>query len=80
MAKEIWEAAQQTYSKMRDAARVFEIKSKISTTKQEDHSITEYANLLKNLWQEMDYYRCIEMKCSDDAAALKNFIEKGSNL
>ncbi|KAK3038196.1 hypothetical protein RJ639_030303 [Escallonia herrerae] len=24
----------------------------------------------------MDHYRCIEMKCSDDAAVLKNFIEK----
>ncbi|KAK2979081.1 hypothetical protein RJ640_026031 [Escallonia rubra] len=75
-SKEIWEAAQQTYSKVRDAARVFEIKSKISDTKQGDRSVTEYANLLKNLWQEMDHYRCIEMKCSDDATVLKNFIEK----
>ncbi|KAK2966236.1 hypothetical protein RJ640_008219 [Escallonia rubra] len=75
-SKEIWEAAQQTYSKVSDAARVFEIKSKISDTKQGDRSVTEYANLLKNLWQEMDHYRCIEMKCSDDAAVLKNFIEK----
>ncbi|KAK3009342.1 hypothetical protein RJ639_013424 [Escallonia herrerae] len=74
--KEIWQAAQQTYSKVKDAARVFEIKSKISDTKQGDRSVTEYANLLKNLWQEMDHYRCIEMKCSDDAAVLKNFIEK----
>ncbi|KAK2965727.1 LOW QUALITY PROTEIN: hypothetical protein RJ640_025453, partial [Escallonia rubra] len=72
-SKEIWEAAQQTYSKVRDAAQ---IKSKISDTKQGDRSVTEYANLLKKLWQEMDHYRCIEMKCSDDAAVLKNFIEK----
>ncbi|KAK3014800.1 hypothetical protein RJ639_009131 [Escallonia herrerae] len=60
MSKEIWEAAQQTYSKVRDAARVFEIKSKISDTKQGDRSVMG----------------CIEMKCSDDAAMLKNFIEK----
>ncbi|KAK2991614.1 hypothetical protein RJ640_014010 [Escallonia rubra] len=75
-AKEIWEAAQHTYSKVRDAARVFEIKSKISDIKQGDRSVTEYANLLKNLWQEMNHYLCIEMKCSDDATVLKNFIEK----
>ncbi|KAK3013933.1 hypothetical protein RJ639_008806 [Escallonia herrerae] len=31
-AKEIWEAAQQTYSKVRDATRAFEIKSKIFDT------------------------------------------------
>ncbi|KAK3021872.1 hypothetical protein RJ639_047794 [Escallonia herrerae] len=75
-SKEIWEAAQQTYSKVRDAARVFEIKSKISNTKQGDRSVTEYANLLNNLWQEMNHCRCIEMKCSNDAVVLKNFIKK----
>ncbi|KAJ0083334.1 hypothetical protein Patl1_30044 [Pistacia atlantica] len=41
-----------------------------------DHSITKYANLLKNLWQEMNHYRCIEIRCSGDATVLKNFIEK----
>ncbi|KAG7991978.1 hypothetical protein I3843_02G104900, partial [Carya illinoinensis] len=39
-------------------------------------TITEYANLLKNLWQELDHYRCIETKCAPDAAILKCFIEK----
>ncbi|KAK2995307.1 hypothetical protein RJ640_023821 [Escallonia rubra] len=73
--REIWEAAQQSYSKVRDVTRVFEIGSKISDIKQRDCSVTEYANLLKNLWQEMDHYRCIEMKCRDDAVVLKNFIE-----
>ena len=36
----------------------------------------QYANLLKNLWQELDHYRVFEMKCSEDTAILKNFIEK----
>ena len=36
----------------------------------------EYANSLKNLWQELDHYRVFEMKCSEDTAILKNFIEK----
>ncbi|KAL5549794.1 hypothetical protein UlMin_005025 [Ulmus minor] len=31
----------------------------------------------KDIWEsEMDHYRCIEMKCSSDVAALKKFIEK----
>ena len=75
-SKEIWDAAEQTYSKVKDVARIFEIKTKISATKQGGCSVTEYANQLKNLWQEMDHYQCIEMKCSDDTAVLKNFIEK----
>lgn len=32
--------------------------------------------MLKNLWQQLDHYRCIETKCPEDAAILKNCIEK----
>ena len=56
-AKEIWETIRQTYSKVRDAAQIYEIKQKISTTKQGTRSVIEYYNLLKSLWQEMDYYQ-----------------------
>ncbi|KAL5734449.1 hypothetical protein ACOSP7_032310 [Xanthoceras sorbifolium] len=33
-AKEIWETIKQTYSKVRDAAKIYEIKMKIAATKQ----------------------------------------------
>ncbi|KAL5779924.1 hypothetical protein ACOSQ2_010661 [Xanthoceras sorbifolium] len=33
-AKEIWEAIKQMYSKVRDAAKIYEIKIKIAATKQ----------------------------------------------
>ncbi|XP_073148285.1 uncharacterized protein [Henckelia pumila] len=75
-AAEIWETVKQTYSKVRDAAQIYEIKTKISSTKQGSWSITEYSNLLQSLWQEMDHYQCIQMKCSDDAALLKRLVEK----
>ena len=75
-AKEIWDAVRQTYSKARDAAQVYEIKVKTSAMKQGNKIVTEYANLLQNLWQELDHYRCIETKCAEDAAILKSFIEK----
>ncbi|GAV66138.1 LOW QUALITY PROTEIN: UBN2_3 domain-containing protein, partial [Cephalotus follicularis] len=39
-------------------------------------TVTEYANTQQNLWQELDHYRVFEMKCSEDAATLKIFIEK----
>ena len=32
--------------------------------------------MLKNLWQELEHYRCIETKCLKDAAILKNPIKK----
>lgn len=75
-AKEIWEAVEKTYSKVGDAAQIYEIKTKIAATKQGGRSVTEYANLLKILWQEMDYYQCFQMKCSTDAALMKRFVEK----
>ena len=36
----------------------------------------EYYNLMKNLWQEMDYYQNLQMKCSEDAAMFRKFIER----
>ncbi|KAH7516297.1 hypothetical protein FEM48_Zijuj10G0120300 [Ziziphus jujuba var. spinosa] len=75
-AKEIWDCLHRTCSKARNTAQVYEIKVKAGATKQGDKSVTEYANLLQNLWQELDYYQVIEMKCHEDAVSLKNFIEK----
>jgi len=74
--KDIWNAARQTFSKAHDAAQIFEIKVKVGSTKQESKTVTEYATLLQNLWQKLDHYRCIETRCPEDAAILKNFIEK----
>ena len=75
-AKEIWEFIRRTYSKARDAAHVYEIKIKTAATKQGDKSVTKYANLLQNLWQELYHYGVFEMKCPEDAAILKSFIER----
>ncbi|KAL5762940.1 hypothetical protein ACOSP7_019204 [Xanthoceras sorbifolium] len=75
-AEDIWEATQPTYSKLKDVAQVYKIKTKTFAAKQHSRSVMEYANLLKNLWQELDQYRCIKMKCSEDSAILKKFIKK----
>lgn len=74
--KEIWDCIQRACSKARNAAQIYEIKIKSAATKQGEKSITEYANILQNLWQELGYYQVIEMKCPEDAAILRSFIEK----
>ncbi|KAI9195707.1 hypothetical protein LWI28_017357 [Acer negundo] len=76
IATDIWDSIQQTYSKVKDAAQVYEIKTKTASTKQGNGSVTEYANTLQNLWQELDHYWCIAMKCSDDATTLKKVMEQ----
>ena len=65
--KEVWESIQQTYLKVKDAAQIYELNIKMTSTKQGNKTITEYVNILKGLWQEMDHYRVIDMKNSDDA-------------
>ncbi|XP_043817009.1 uncharacterized protein LOC110625052 isoform X9 [Manihot esculenta] len=59
-----------------DAAQIYQIKTKISATKQGNRSVTEYSNCLKSLWQEMDHYQWIQMKCSEDAAIHKRYVEE----
>lgn len=54
---EIWEAVRQTYSKVQDAALIYEVKIKLSTTKQGNLSVIEYYNLMKGFWLELDYYQ-----------------------
>ena len=66
----------QTYSKVCDAAQIFEIKMKILATKQGERSMTEYTNLLKNLWQEIDHYQCIQKKDGEDATIWKDLLRK----
>ncbi|RVW31460.1 hypothetical protein CK203_086760 [Vitis vinifera] len=75
-AKDIWDAIQQTYSKARDAAQVYEVKVKMIAAKQGSKTVTEYTNQLKALWQELDHYRMIKTKCLEDAVVLKDFIEQ----
>ena len=75
-AKDVWDAIQETYSKAKDAAQVYEIKVKTITAKQGDRTVTEYANQMKAMWQELDHYRVIKTKCPDDSTILKEFIEQ----
>ena len=45
------------------------------SAKQGNKTVTEYANKLKGLWQELDHYRQIEIKCTDDATTLKKITQ-----
>ena len=55
-AKEIWDTVKLTYSKVHDVAQIYEIRTKVATTKQGSQLIIEYANLLQSLWQKLDHY------------------------
>jgi len=65
-AKDIWEAVHQSYLKLQDATIIYELKTKASTTKQGNHSVTEYYNLMRGLWLEIDHNLNIQMRCPED--------------
>ncbi|KAL5756173.1 hypothetical protein ACOSQ2_020919 [Xanthoceras sorbifolium] len=73
-AKEIWEFVQQTYSKVKDAAQVYEIRTKAMSTKQGNGSVTDYANAVQSLWQELDHYRCVRISNPADAVVVRKLI------
>nr|KYP37399.1 hypothetical protein KK1_041409 [Cajanus cajan] len=74
--KEIWDKVEQTYSKAKDVAQVYEVKVKTLAEKQGNKTITEYANQLKSLWMVLDHYRVIKAKCIEDSTLLKDYIEQ----
>lgn len=75
-AKDIWEAVRQSYSKVQDAAVLYELKTKASTTKQGNRSVTEYYYLMRALWLEIDHNLNIQMKCAEDTKTLRNHMER----
>ena len=64
-----------TYLKVKDAAQLYKIKTKVVATKQGGKSITKYANILQPLWQELNHYQSLKMKCSEDIALQRRFVE-----
>ncbi|XP_011046793.1 PREDICTED: uncharacterized protein LOC105141310 [Populus euphratica] len=76
LQQNIWDAVRQTYSKVKDVALIYEIKMKLSMTKQGNMMVIEYYNTMKSFWLELDYYQDFKMQCSDDAVILKNYVER----
>lgn len=75
-AKDVWDFIKRSYSKAKDEALTFELTVKAYSTKKGEKTITEYGNLLQSLWQELDQYQVLEMKCKDDATQWRTFQDK----
>jgi len=56
-AKEVWDAAAQTYSKVGNAALKYDLKRRIHGLTQGDSLVASYFHKLRSLWQELDHYQ-----------------------
>lgn len=75
-SREIGEAVKETYSKVKDAAQIYNLMTETYFAKQISRSGTKYASILKNWWQELNQYRYLTVDCSKNATALNKFVEK----
>ena len=75
-AKEIWDAARETYSNKDNTSAVFEIKGILHDLKQGDLPVTDHFNTLVRYWQQLDVLEDVTWSCSNDGKQYKQIQEK----
>ena len=70
-AQEIWAAAREAYSHIKNTSKLFEIESMFDDLKQRDSHVTQYFNSLNKYWLQLDKCDTIQWKCTEDAATYK---------
>uniref|UniRef100_A0A1S8ACV3 Retrotransposon Copia-like N-terminal domain-containing protein n=1 Tax=Citrus limon TaxID=2708 RepID=A0A1S8ACV3_CITLI len=79
-AKEIWDAAKETYSSSENTAELFQIETILHDFRQENLSVTQYFNTLTRHWQQLDMFDTHTWKCADDAVTYKKIVEQKKDL
>ena len=74
--KEVWDAVQSLYSNMENTSQCFEVQSVLRTTRQGNNSVTDYYNVLSELWQEMDLFYDISWECTKNGVKYSKMKEK----
>ena len=67
IAKEIWEAACETYSSTENTSKLFEVETQLYNLKPGDMNVTQYFNMLTH-WLQLDLYETHPWKCADDSS------------
>lgn len=75
-AKEIWDAARDTYSNKDNASAIFEIKGMLHELRQGEQTVTKYFNKLTRYWQQLDVLDDVSWSCATDAKQYKDIQEK----
>ncbi|RVX19370.1 hypothetical protein CK203_008850 [Vitis vinifera] len=56
-AKDIWDAAKETYSSSENTSELFQVESALHDFRQGEQSVTQYYNTLTRYWQQLTYLR-----------------------
>ncbi|XP_073037355.1 uncharacterized protein [Primulina eburnea] len=74
-AREIWEAAQETFSCRDNTAELFEIEESLHNLRQGESSVTTYFTNLTRYWQKVDILDSSSWKCPTDGETHRKIIE-----
>lgn len=75
-AKEIWDAAKETYSNSENTSELFQVEAQLHDLRQGNLSVTQYFNSLSRCWQQLDMFEVFPWKCKEDGAIFKKVIEQ----
>ncbi|KAI9162379.1 hypothetical protein LWI28_026726 [Acer negundo] len=75
-AKEIWDAAKQTYSNSDNTAELFGIESTLHDLRQGELTVTQFFNMLTRNWQQLDMFEKHKWGCSTDGVLYKEIVEQ----
>jgi hypothetical protein len=75
-AKEIWEAARETYSSSENISELFEIEAVLHDLRRGELSITQYFNTLCRHWQHLDMFEIYSWNCPEDTVLYRRIVEQ----
>jgi len=75
-AKEIWDAARETFSTTNNTAELFAVEGFLHDLRQGEDSVTQYYTKLSRLWQQVDLFENDVYENPRDEATHKKNIEK----
>ena len=75
IAKEIWDAARDTYSSSDNTSELFSVESMLHDLRQGEMSVTNYFNMLTRYWQQLDLFEVHEWRCKEDRTQYQKIVE-----
>lgn len=75
-AYQVWRSAATTYYDGTDTSQVYDLKKRVTTTRQGGGSLEAYYNTLQGLWREIDFRRPNPMKCPVDIQEYNNILQE----
>uniref|UniRef100_A0A2N9HDA0 Reverse transcriptase Ty1/copia-type domain-containing protein n=1 Tax=Fagus sylvatica TaxID=28930 RepID=A0A2N9HDA0_FAGSY len=75
-AKQVWDSAATTYFDGTDTSQVYDLRRRVTRTKQAGGSIEKYYNDLQGLWREIDFRRPNPMECVGDIQKYNSILQE----